>query len=95
SKLRRETFGATNEIALHDLRLHGKRIDVRLQLPAASEKDGYYAVERIVLNGKGVAGSIRLADLADSNRIEITLGKLVAGQQDIRRVNATPHEAAS
>lgn len=95
SKLRRETFGASNEIALHDLRLHGKRIDVRLQLPAASGKDGYYAIERIVLNGKPVAGNIRLVDLADSNRIEITLGKLVAGQQDIRRVNANPHEEAS
>lgn len=95
SKLRRETFGASNEIALHDLRLHGKRIDVRLQLPAASGKDGYYAVERIVLNGKPVAGNIRLVDLADSNRIEITLGKLVAGQQDIRRVDANPHEEAS
>ncbi|MDY0978002.1 esterase [Massilia sp. CFBP9012] len=95
AKLRRETFGATNEISLHDLRLQGKRIDVRLQLPAASEKEGYYAVERIVLNGKQVASTIRLTDLADSNRIEIVLGKLVAGQQDIRRVNANPYEEAS
>ncbi len=95
AKLRRETFGGTNEISLHDLRLHGKRIDVRLQLPAASEKDGYYAVERIVLNDKQVTNTIRLDALADSNRIQIVLGKLVAGQQDIRRVNANPYEEAS
>ncbi|WP_306397071.1 MGH1-like glycoside hydrolase domain-containing protein [Telluria beijingensis] len=95
SKLRRDTFGGTNEIALHDLRLHGKRIDVRLQLPAASEQDGYYTVERIVLNGKPVKDTIRLPELADTNRIEIVLGKLVAGQQDIRRVNANPYEEAS
>jgi len=95
SKLRRETFGATNEIALHDLRLHGKRIDVRVQLPAASTQDGYYAVERIVFNGKPAKGVIRLPELADSNRIDIVLGKLVIGQQDIRRVNANPYEEAS
>lgn len=95
SKLRRETFGDANQIALHDLRLHGKRIDIRLQLPAASQQDGYYAVERIVVNGKPAQDTIRLAQLADSNQIEIVLGKLVAGQQDIRRVNANPYEEAS
>lgn len=95
AKLRRETFGDANQIALHDLRLHGKRIDIRLQLPAASEQDGYYAVERIVVNGKPAQDTVRLAHLADSNRIEIVLGKLVAGQQDIRRVNANPYEEAS
>ena len=95
AKLRRETFAGTNEIALHDLRLHGKRIDVRLQLPAASAQDGYHVVERIVVNGKPAKDTIPLAQLADSNRIEIVLGKLVAGQQDIRRVNANPYEEAS
>ena len=95
AKLRRDTFGASNEIALHDLRLHGKRVAVRLQLPAASTRDGYYAVERIVLNGKQVTDTIRLRELADRNRIEIVLGKLVTGQQDIRRVNANPYEEAS
>ena len=95
AKLRRETFGGTNQIALHDLRLHGKRIDVRVHLPAASEQDGYYAVERITLNGKPAKDTIGLAELADSNRIEIVLGTLVAGQQDIRRVNANPYEESS
>ena len=95
AKLRREAFGATNTIALHDLRLQGKRIEVRLQLPAASTQDGYYAVERIVLNGKQVTDTIGLHDLSDDNRIEIVLGKLVAGQQDIRRVNANPYTESS
>lgn len=95
AKLRRETFAGSDRIALHGLRLHGKRIDVHLQLPATSTQDGYYAVERIVVNGKPAKATIRLADLADSNRIEIVLGKLVAGRQDIRRVNANPYEEAS
>lgn len=95
AKLRRDAFGASSQIALHDLRLHGKRIEVRLQLPAVSQQDGYYAVERIVLNGKPVEDTIGLHELADDNRIEIVLGKLVAGQQDIRRVNANPYQESS
>lgn len=95
AKLRRDTFAGSDRIALHGLRLHGKRIDVHLQLPAASTQDGYYTVERIVVNGKPAKATIRLAELADSNRIEIVLGKLVAGRQDIRRVNANPYEEAS
>lgn len=95
SKLRRETFGAAKEITLQDVRLHGKRISVQLHLPAASDKDGYHAVEHILLNGKPVKDTLRLADLADDNRIEITLGNVVAGQQGIRRVAAHPYEEAS
>lgn len=95
ARLRRETFGDTDVVALRDLRLHGKRIAVHLRLPAASTQDGYHAVERIVLNGKPVADTIRLAELAQDNRIEIVLGALVAGAQEIRRVNANPYQEAS
>jgi len=95
AKLRRETFGAAKQIALQDLRLHGKRIAVTLHLPPAGKKDGYHAVERILLNGKPVKDTLRLPDLSADNRIEITLGKVVAGQQGIRRVAAHPHEEAS
>ncbi len=95
AKLRRETFGATNEIALHDLRLHGKRIDVVLRLPPAAEGDGYHRVERILLNGKQVRDTLLSSDLQAGNRIEIVLGKLVAGAQGIRRVQANPYEESS
>lgn len=95
ARLRRETFGGANAIALHDLRLHGKRIDLHLQLPAASERDGHYAVERVVVNGKPAGDTIGLLDLTESNRIEIVLGRLVTGQQAIRRVNADPFEQTS
>ncbi|RZA31960.1 MAG: esterase, partial [Lysobacteraceae bacterium] len=91
AKLRREMFGASNEIALHELRLHGKRIDLRLRLPAASQDDGYYAIERILLNGKPAGPMVRLAQLEADNQVEIVLGKLVAGQQDIRRVQDDPY----
>ena len=95
AKLRRETFGDTDRIALNDLRLHGKRIDVLLRLPAASAVNGHYAVERIVLNGKPVKETVRLAELGETNSIEITLGKLVTGQEQIRRVNADPYVESS
>jgi hypothetical protein len=95
AKLRRETFGTVNEIALQDLRVHGKRIDVVLRLPKADQGDGYYEVERILVNGKPAQDTLRLQDLAATNRIEITLGKLVAGEQSIRRVAANPYEESS
>lgn len=95
AKLRRETFGDTDRIALNDLRLHGKRIDVLLRLPAASTDNGHYAVERIILNGKPVKETVRLAELEETNRIEITLGKLVTGKEKIRRVGADPYVESS
>ena len=95
AKLRREMFGASHEIALHELRLHGRRIDVRLQLPPASREDGHYAVERILVNGRPASGALRLAELKDSNQIEIVLGKLLPGQGGIRRVNADPYAETS
>ena len=91
AKLRREQFGNANEIALRDLRLHGKRLDVRLRLPAASQDNGYYAVERVLLNGKPATSTISLAQLALENDVEIVLGKLVPGEQAIRRVNDNPY----
>ncbi|MBQ5947213.1 esterase [Massilia sp. ST3] len=95
AKLRREMFSASNEISLHDLRLHGRRIDVRLRLPAASREDGYYAVERILVNGKPAAASLRLAELQDSNQVEIVLGQLQPSRGGIRRVNADPYLESS
>ncbi|CAN7227572.1 MGH1-like glycoside hydrolase domain-containing protein [Massilia sp. LjRoot122] len=91
AKLRREMFGASSEVSLHALQLHGKRIDVRLRLPAVSRDNGYYAVERVLLNGKPAGQTLRLAQLAADNQVEIVLGKLLAGQQDIRRVQDDPY----
>ncbi|BDT60807.1 hypothetical protein MasN3_43010 [Massilia varians] len=91
ARLRREMFAASNEIALHDLRLHGKRVDVRLRLPAASRADGYYLVDQVLLNGQASGDSIPLARLQDRNQVEIVLGRLAPGQQDIRRVKDDPY----
>ena len=91
ARLRRETFGASNEIVLHDLRLHGKQIDLRLRLPAASREDGYYLVERILVNGQPGGERIPLTQLQDRNQIEIVLGRLAPGLQDIRRVRDDPY----
>ncbi|MGI4844798.1 MAG: MGH1-like glycoside hydrolase domain-containing protein [Janthinobacterium lividum] len=91
ARLRRETFGASSEIALHDVRVHGKHIDLRLRLPSASREDGYYLVERILVNGQPGGERIPLTQLQDRNQIEIVLGRLAPGLQDIRRVRDDPY----
>ncbi len=93
AKLRGGVFAAAKEIALANLRLRGHAIDIALRLPAADNKDrnGVYAVERIVLNGKPAGSTIKWSELADGNRIEIVLGKLESGEQAIHRVNADPY----
>jgi len=93
AKLRGGVFAATNEAALYNLRLQGRVINIKLRLPAAAGKDvnGVYAVERILLNGKPAGSSIRWSELASENQVEIVLGKLEAGEQAIRRVNADPY----
>jgi len=42
-----------------------------------------------------VQDTVHLAELSETNRIEITLGKLVTGQEQIRRVNADPYVESS
>jgi hypothetical protein len=91
ARLRREMFGASNEISLHALRLHGKRIDVRLRLPAASQDEGVYTVAEILVNGRRSGATVPLSQLQDHNQVEIVLGKLQSGQQGIRRVRADPY----
>lgn len=95
AQMRRETFAGSNQIALHGLRLHGKRIDVTLRLPRAAPGNGYYRVDRILLNGKPASATLRTAQLTDDSRIEIVLGKLVASDKAIRRVNDNPYAESS
>jgi hypothetical protein len=91
ARLRREAFAGSAQAVLKNLRLHGKRIDVTLRLPPAAQGDGYFAVERIVVNGAPAGPALRWDQLANDNAIEITLGRLVPGEQGIRRVNADPY----
>lgn len=91
AKLRRETFGKTDAISLQRLRLHGKQIDVRIDLPPASGANGYYEVAKVLLNGVPVSQQIRLDQLQAANTVTVTLGALRAGEQAIRRVSADPY----
>ncbi len=91
AKLRRDVFAGSNELTLRDLRLHGRRIDVRLRLPEAAPGDGYYAVKQVLLNGKPASTSIGWERLGEHNTIELRLDALVPGQQAIRRVSADPY----
>lgn len=96
ARLRRETFAGSDAITLNQLTLRGKRISVRVQLPAAVAGDGYYAVAGITLNGKPASAALAWDALGDDNSIEIRFGKLLPGQQAKRSVTAKPlaHDAA-
>lgn len=89
-KLRREMFGAANRISLEQLRVRGKLVRVEIVLPAAAPGDGYFALDAVTLNGRPAAASIGWDELAAENRIELRLGALANGQQEIRRVGDSP-----
>jgi hypothetical protein len=78
---------------LSGLRLRGHEIDVVLRLPPApaAGTQGYYTVDRILVDGKPVARDIRWERLGAHSRIDIVLGGLLPGEQAIRRVNADPY----
>ncbi len=52
AKLRREQFAKQRAIALYDIELRGKKFDIKIILPKASSKSGYYEVATIKVNGK-------------------------------------------
>jgi hypothetical protein len=90
-QLRRETFGQSDSIMLHRLRLRGKNITVTIHLPPAGPGDGYYPVDSVTLNGARKAGTIAWDDLPADSNIDIRLGVLLPGQQEIHRVSADPY----
>ena len=91
AKLRRETFGETSQVTLHNLRLRGQRVAVRLLLPAAREDNGHYQVAAVLHNGAPSGALIPWSTLRDGDMIEVKLGTLVAGDTAIHRVNADPY----
>ena len=92
AKLRREAFAGTDVATLNNLTVRGKRMQVRLLLPAAapSATHGYYAVDKVTVNGKAASPSLDWSALADDNVIDIQLGELLPGHQDKRSVSAKP-----
>jgi hypothetical protein len=95
ARLRRTAFAGAGQIELRRLRLRGKQIAVRVQLPAASPRDGYYAVQAITLNGKPAGADIAWDALGDDNVIGIRLGRLLPGRQEKRSVQAGPLQEGS
>lgn len=90
SKLRREAFGAARVIILDQLTVRGKRISVRIALPDATSDTGWFPVSAISVNGAPATQSIGWQQLPDNATIEMTLGALQKGEQQIRRVDAAP-----
>jgi predicted alpha/beta superfamily hydrolase len=87
SRLRREAFAGSDVMELSGLVLHGKRINVKISLPPAVPLDGYYEVESAQLNGTPMTEAPRWSALGEDNTIELRLGALMPGRQQIRRVD--------
>jgi hypothetical protein len=96
AKLRGGVFAAGDIIALYNLRLQGRAVNVKLHLPPvpAAGTSGYYAVDRILVDGKPAGTAIPWSALAGHSAVDVHLGKLAAGDTAIHRVNANPYEEA-
>ncbi|WP_426336342.1 alpha/beta hydrolase-fold protein [Pseudoduganella sp. R-31] len=83
ARLRREWFTGSDAIELSGLVLHGKRLHIRIKLPPPVALEGYYMPAGGKLNGKDARGPVAWNELADDNLIEIEMGTLVPGRQQI------------
>lgn len=95
ARLRRDTFGQARVISLRGVQLRGKRLSVQVHLPKAATANGYYEVAGITLNGASTGPAIGWDQLGADSVIDITLGKLVPGMMEIRRVSADPYSEAA
>jgi hypothetical protein len=85
SKLRAELFGASDSVALSNLRYRGKRVSVRLVLPQTSAGGGLLEVKSVRLNGVEVGTDfIAASSLEDDNLIEVALGASGADEGSLK-----------
>lgn len=90
ARLRDRYLGPSDHLELRNLRLWGKRLDVIIELPAATEAAGVFEVSGITINGAASDGAIARGDLADSNVVRIALGAAIPADTRIRQVASTP-----
>ena len=83
SRLRREWFAGSDVIELSGLSLHGKLLHLKIKLPPAVASEGYYMPIGGTLNGKQARSPVAWSELADDNLIEVEMGPLVPGRQQI------------
>ncbi|WLI88182.1 esterase [Massilia sp. R2A-15] len=92
SRLRRETFSTSDSITLNKLRVRGKAITVTIKLPKSSPAEGFYLVDAVTVNGAKASQHIPWNALQANSVVEIRLGTLAPGLQEIRRINADPYQ---
>ncbi|WEF33031.1 alpha/beta hydrolase-fold protein [Pseudoduganella chitinolytica] len=90
ARLRGELFRDSDSLTLSNLTVRGKRLHVRIALPPPAQVDGFHTVKAVTLNGKEANFPVKWDELPDDARIEITLGELQPGRQEITRVAAAP-----
>jgi len=90
SKIRKQQFADSTNLKLQGLTLQGKKLNVEIVLPEASDESGYYAIDNISLNDNAATQELTWDSLAESNNIVITLGDLIAGSTEITKVSSEP-----
>jgi hypothetical protein len=95
AKLRRETFAGSDLVVLNGLPLRGKHVSMRLHLPKSEQADGYYGVASVSLDAARTSSAIAWNRIKDGSVIDIHLGPLRQGQQQITRVSADPYSEAA
>ncbi|UGQ45382.1 alpha/beta hydrolase-fold protein [Massilia endophytica] len=88
SRLRGGLFQGSEAIVLDQLVLQGKRLRVKIALPPAENRAGYYFVQGVAQNGKPLNMPAKWSEIADDSQIEVTLGQLMPGRQEITRIGA-------
>lgn len=71
--LRNGLFAGSDSIVLNDYPYRGRILTVVLHLPAVGGAGGAYDVGTVQLNGVAFTGSISLADLDATNRVDVVL----------------------
>jgi len=88
--LRRTFFSGMDSIALSRLKYRGKRVSVKVTLPAAGAGNGMLDVVSVRLNGQDAgSGFVDAQKLADDNLFEVELGPGVASNKKVEVVDDT------
>ncbi|MCO4745534.1 MAG: hypothetical protein KC912_12150 [Proteobacteria bacterium] len=85
SGLRNGWLAESDSLVLHDVPYRGALIDVTIDLPAASDEEGAYAVSSVDFDGGGVLGS-SFAPSAGDHEVRVTLGAMQPSAGGLREV---------
>ncbi len=83
--LRKRQFGEQRSISLMNIHLQQKKITIKIIFPTREEqaknKGAYYSIRAVEVNGKNVSGEVAWSRMNATNKVVITLGKLIKNRE--------------